>query len=208
MKAILTDEDTLVYGSTEDQSISVATVHKNDEMELGKVIRKKGKVFVEITLPGNEKGYIAGETKIFAVRKGQVSTKTADLVDSPNASAVLIKTLQRGTILTINGVEKTEEGSWFKALDDNGVNGYISTSAKLKVVPEYTRSGSIKNMLTGLVFIVIGIGLGLANSRSASASISIYIAYAIIFFGLLQGGQGVVEYFKFKKSEDPSKKQA
>jgi hypothetical protein len=206
MKAIMTDETALVYGSIEDQSISIATIHQGEEMDLGKVIRKKGKAWVEITLPGDQKGYIVGETKIFAVRKGQISTKTADLIESPDKSAAVIKTLQHGAILTISGVEKTEEGSWFKAEDETGVTGYISTSAKLKVVPEYTRSGAIRNMLTGLVFIIVGIGLGIMNSQPSAANGMIYIAYAIVFFGLLQGGQGAVEYFKFKKSAETEKK--
>lgn len=205
MKAILTDEDALVYGSTEDDSISIATVHKGDEVDLGKVIRKKGKVWVEIALPGNQNGYIPGDTKIFAIRKGQVSNKTADLVDSPSPTATVLKTLKKGDIVTVNGIEKNDEGSWFKALDDSGANGFISTSAKLKVVPEYTRSGATKNMITGLVFVVIGVGLAIMNFKSASASLAIYIAYAVVFFGLLQGGQGVFEYIKANKKQNEQK---
>jgi len=206
MKAILTDETALVYNSIEDQTISIATIHKGEEMDLGKVIRKKGKVWVEIVLPGDQKGYIVGETKIFAVRKGQISAKTADLVEKPEKSAAVIKTIQHSAILTITGVEKTEEGSWFKAEDETGVTGYISTNAKLKVVPEYTRSGATRNMLTGLVFIIVGVGLAIMNSQSTVNNGMIYVAYAVIFFGLLQGGQGIVEFFKFKKSAETAKK--
>ena len=50
MKAILTDEQALVYNSFEDQTISIATIHKGEVMDLGKVIRKKKKVWVEIAL--------------------------------------------------------------------------------------------------------------------------------------------------------------
>ncbi len=149
MKAILTDGDALVYSSIEDQSISIATVHKGEVMELGKVIRKKGKAWVEITLPGDQKGYITGETKIFAVRKGQISTKTADLVERPEKSAAVIKTIQHSAILTITGVEKTEEGSWFKAEDETGVNGYISTGAKLKVVSGFLADTFVEGKLNG-----------------------------------------------------------
>jgi hypothetical protein len=175
-------------------------------MDLGKVIRKKGKVWVEIALLGNQKGYISGETKIFSIRKGQVITNSADLVETPVKSAVVIKTLQRGAILTISGVEKTEEGSWFKAMDNSGVNGYIATSVKLKMVPEYSRSSAIKNMITGLVFIVIGVGLTVLNLQSQQANGMIYLSYAVIFFGLLQGGQGLIEFLKAQKAPTQQKK--
>ena len=206
MKAVLTDEQVLVYSSTENQSISIATIHKGEVMDLGKVIRKKGKVWVEIALLGNQKGYISGETKIFSIRKGQVITNSADLVETPVKSAVVIKTLQRGAILTISGVEKTEEGSWFKAMDNSGVNGYIATSVKLKMVPEYSRSSAIKNMITGLVFIVIGVGLTVLNLQSQQANGMIYLSYAVIFFGLLQGGQGLIEFLKAQKATTQLKK--
>jgi hypothetical protein len=206
MKAVLTDEQVLVYSSTENQSISIATIHKGEVMDLGKVIRKKGKVWVEIALLGNQKGYISGETKIFSIRKGQVTTNSADLVETPVKSAAVIKTLQRGAILTISGVEKTEEGSWFKAMDDSGVNGYIATSVKLKMVPEYSRSSAIKNMITGLVFILIGVGLTVLNLQSQQANGMIYLSYAVIFFGLLQGGQGLIEFLKAQKAPTQQKK--
>lgn len=206
MKTILTDEATLVYSSTEDQSISIATIHKGETMELGKVIRKKGKVWVEITLPGGQKGYIGGETKIFTIRKAQVPTNSAELVETPEKTANVIKTLTRGTILTISGVEKSDAGTWFKATDETGVSGYITSDIKLKVVPEYTRSGAMRNIITGLVFIVIGVALTVMNSQPGQGNGMIYISYAVVFFGLLQGGQGAFELFKMRKAAEKSQK--
>ena len=206
MKAILTDEQALVYNSLEDQTISIATIHKGEVMDLGKVIRKKKKVWVEIALPGEQKGYIAGDTKIFAVRKAQLTSNTANLVDTPSKLAANVKTFTRGTILTISGVEKNDEGSWFKATDEAGVSGYVISDAKMKVVPESSRSGANRNMITGLIFIIVGIALAVMNGQSQQASGMVYIAYAVIFFGLLQGGQGVVEYLRVRKNTNPAKK--
>lgn len=206
MKAILTDEQALVYNSFEDQTISIATIHKGEVMDLGKVIRKKKKVWVEIALPGEQKGHIAGDTKIFAVRKAQLTSNTANLVDTPSKLAANVKTFTRGTILTISGVEKNDEGSWFKATDEAGVSGYVISDAKMKVVPESSRSGANRNMITGLIFIIVGIALAVMNGQSQQASGMVYIAYAVIFFGLLQGGQGVVEYLRVRKNTNPAKK--
>ena len=205
MKAILTDEQTLVYGSMEDQSISITTIHKGEEMNLGKVNRKKGKVWVEITLPGNQKGYITGETKIFTIRKAQLAANSVDMVDAPSKTANVIKTLTRGTQVTVAMVEKTEEGTWFKVRDESNVEGYVPTSTKFRVMPEYTRSSAMRNILTGLVFVVIGVALTMMNSSATQGSSMIYVSYAVVFFGLLQLGQGVIEYIRVTRAKDKPK---
>ena len=150
MKAVLTEEKATVYGSTDEHSISIATIHKGELLELGKVVRKGGKLFekkplrgglwypklnlfytekvwVEITLPGDQKGYIEGNTSIFAVKKAALYSKTADLLETANKNGFVIKTLKDGAILTVIGIDKTEEGSWFKVTDENGVTGYAHT---------------------------------------------------------------------------------
>jgi len=207
MKAILTEESAPVYSSAEDQAISIATIHKDEVMELGKVIRKRGgKVWVEITLPNDVKGYIVGGTKIFAVRNALIPRNPADLVEAPQKDARVVKTLVRNKIVTVYGVEKNDEGSWFKVTDEDGTQGYISTDAKLRVAPELSRSGARRNLITGLVFIFIGIVLSFMNGQSSQAGGIVYLAYAVVFFGLLQGGQGAVELYRVRKAEAKTKK--
>jgi hypothetical protein len=206
MKAMLTDEQTFVYNTMEEQNISIVTLHKGEVMELGKVIRKKGKVWVEISLPGEQKGYISGETKIFAIKKGQVMANSVDLLETPSKSANVVKTEKRGTIMELNGVEKNEEGGWFKVIDDTGTNGYISSDTKMRQVAEPTRSGAIRNMAYGGLFIVLGVVFTILNQNASANSGMVYISIAVIFFGLLQGGQGVVEFIKARKNNDSAKK--
>jgi hypothetical protein len=57
-----------------------------------------------------------------------------------------------------------------------------------------------------LIFIIVGRALAVMNGQSQQASGMVYIAYAVIFFGLLQGGQGVVEYLRVRKNTNPAKK--
>jgi hypothetical protein len=230
MKAVLTEEKATVYGSTDEHSISIATIHKGELLELGKVVRKGGKLFekkplrgglwypklnlfytekvwVEITLPGDQKGYIEGNTSIFAVKKAALYSKTADLLETANKNGFVIKTLKDGAILTVIGIDKTEEGSWFKVTDENGVTGYLLSTAKLKEIPMYNRDSAKKNMITGLAFLILGGGVAIFNIQSSQSdnTIMLYIAYAIIFFGILQGGQGLAEFVRARRSKDPSK---
>jgi hypothetical protein len=206
MKAMLTDDQTLVYNTMEDQAISIATIHKGEVMELGKVIRKKGKVWVEITLTGDQTGYISGDTKIFAIKKGTLMANSVDLLETPSKSANVVKTEMRGTVMELNGVEKNEEGGWFKVLDDSGTSGYISSDTKMRQVVVPTRSSAIRNMVYGGLFIVLGVVFTVMNQQAAANSGMVYISIAVIFFGLLQGGQGVVELLKVRKSENLAKK--
>lgn len=201
MKAILIDDEVHVYGSMEDDSISIATLRKGEMMELGKVSQRKRKTWVEITLSGEQKGYIAGDTKIFAVRRASVASASADMKDAPGPDAKLLKTLVKGSILTVSGVEKNDDGTWYKVTDDAGVEGFIPSSSKLRVVPESTRSGATRNMVTGLIFVVIGILLTTSDFGSSSGNTMVMVSYAVIFFGLLQLGQGVFEYFRVRKDE-------
>jgi hypothetical protein len=206
MRAVITDEETLVYGSMEDQTISIATLHKGDVLDLGKVIKKGKVVWVEATLPGDVKGYISGETKIFAIKKGQVSNKSLDLLETPSKTATVVKTFIKGTILEFNGVEKNEEGTWFSVTDDTGVKGYVTADAKLRQVQEPSKSGAMRDIVYGLVFILLGVIFTVMNQKSTPNSGMVYISMAVIFFGLLQGGQGVLQYIRWKKTDQSEKK--
>jgi hypothetical protein len=206
MRAVITDEETLVYGSMEDQTISIATLHKGDVLDLGKVIKKGKVVWVEATLPGDVKGYISGETKIFAIKKGQVSNKSLDLLETPSKTATVVKTFIKGTILEFNGVEKNEEGTWFSVTDDTGVKGYVTADAKLRQVQEPSKSGAMRDIVYGLVFILLGVIFTVMNQKSTPNSGMVYISMAVIFFGLLQGGQGVLQYIRWKKTDQSAKK--
>lgn len=202
MKAVLTDEEVHVYSSMEENSISIAALHKGDIVELGKVTRKKNQTWVEITLPNEQKGYIVGETKIFTIKKAQLTSNSADLHESPDENSPVLKTYTKGSQLTVSGVENLEAGNWFKIEDEAGMVGYIASgSAKLRVVPELSRSTAIRSMITGAVFAVIGIVLTLANGNPNDQGGMIYISYAVIFFGLLQLGQGAFEFYRVTRKE-------
>mgnify|MGYP000890849881 CR=1 FL=1 len=202
MKAILMDEETPVYASIEDNTISIATIHKGEEIELGKVIQKKRKSWVEVNLGGERMGYITGDTKIFAIRKATVMNPSVDVKEAAADDAPVIKTLTKGSVLTVCGVEKPEGGTdWFKVRDEAEVEGFVPTSTKLRVVPELSQSNAIRNLVTGLIFAAIGVFFAVSNNSSSSGSSMIWISYAVIFFGLLQFGQGAYEYMQIVKKK-------
>jgi hypothetical protein len=56
-------------------------------------------------------------------------------------------------------------------------------------------------MVTGLIFVVIGILLITSDFGASSGNTMLMVSYAVIFFGLLQLGQGIFEYFQVRKNE-------
>lgn len=201
MKAILTDEQAPVFPSMEENSISIATFHKGEEMELGKVVKKKGQSWVEVVLPGDQKGYISGDTKIFIVRLARIMANSTDMMDAPSTSANVLKSLTKGAPITVVFVEKMEDGNWFKICDETGAQGYIPTSVKLRAVQEITRSGAIRNMVAGFIFTAVGVLLTLQYARTEESSNLNVISYAVIFFGVFQLGQGIFEYIRYSKEK-------
>lgn len=203
MKAVITDEEVRVFSSMEENNLSIATLHKGDVVELGKVTRKKDKTWVEANLPGDQKGYIAGETKIFTIKKAQLISNSVDLHEAPDETSPVLKTYTKGAILTVSGVETLEAGNWFKIEEEPDIVGYIPTKpSKLRVVVEPSRSSAIRNFITGVVFAGIGLVLTLMNSNASQQNSMIYVSYAVIFFGLLQMGQGVFEYVKVMRKKE------
>jgi uncharacterized protein YgiM (DUF1202 family) len=197
MKAIMMDEEIPVYSSIDDTSISIRTLHKGEEVELGKVTQKKRKTWVEVNLPGDQKGYISGDTKIFAIRKATVMNAAVDVKESANDDARVIKTLVKGSTVTVTGVEKPEGGTdWFKVHDEANIEGYVPTSTKLRVVPELSQSNAVRNLVTGTIFAAIGVFFTLSNNSTGTTNNMVWISYAVIFFGLLQFVQGGYEYIQ------------
>jgi hypothetical protein len=106
----------------------------------------------------------------------------------------------------VYGVEKPEDGTtWFKVRDEAKIEGFVPASSKLRVIPESTKSSATRNIVTGFIFAAVGVFLTISNYRSETSQNMIWISYAVIFFGLLQLGQGVAEYLRASRADQKKK---
>ena len=87
MKAILSEDSTRVMQEPTAESISMTSLQKGDEFEVGKVIRKRKEVWVEAILPSGVTGYISGGTKIFAIKRVEATGNPLDMYESPDESS-------------------------------------------------------------------------------------------------------------------------
>ncbi len=195
MRAILTDESTPVFAGTEDQSLSLATLHRDEEFELGNVTRQKRKVWVEVTLDSGTRGYISGDAHIFALKKVQLLDSEADMRAEPSKGSALVKVMRKGdTFLTLK-VEKTDEGGWVRVRDQTDTEGYIAGGTKIRILQQVRKADARRTLILGGLMAVIGIAFGVFSYLGKQQdTISYYLALGFIIFGVLQLAQGYIQY--------------
>lgn len=207
MRAILSDESMPIYPEPNGDSISITTLHKGDELEVGKVLRKKKDTWVEVSTPAGVKGYIHGDTKIFAIRRVEAVANPLEVYEAPDESSPVLTTLPKKTAFTVRGFEKVEDKEFFHVLTDDGMEGYVRTTAKMRVVPEATPGSARKMMIMGGLFAAAAIViylLGLRSGTTNAGNTSIF-TIALFLLGLFQFGQGYVQYRQAKKDEQAKK---
>jgi len=195
MRAILTDESTPVYATIEEQSVSIATLHRDDEFELGKVLRRKRTVWVSVTLDSGVQGYISGDAHIFALKKVLLLDSEAQMLNGPSKDAELVKTLHKGDAFLTLKVEKTDEGGWVRVRDQSDTEGYIAGNTKIRILQQVKRSDATRTLVLGGLMTVIGVGFGAFSYLSKQQdTIAYYLAIGFIVFGVLQLAQGFIQY--------------
>lgn len=201
MRASLGDESTPVYQEPADESISITTLRKGEEFEIGKVIRQKKSTWVTVTLENGFKGYITGDTQIFAVQKVEAIGNDLEVHESPNADSPVLTVIPKKTQFVVRGAEKVDEDTWYRVTDADGVVGFIKAGARLRVRPEVTMESARKMMITGGIFTVIGALLYffLPSSAESGGGDFSFITLAVILLGLFQVVQGYLQYRQVKK---------
>jgi uncharacterized protein YgiM (DUF1202 family) len=200
MRAIMTEDSVRVYSEAKEGAISIFSLRKGDEVETGKVTRKKKESWVEVTLDSGQKGFISGQTRIFVVRKIELMTET-QMFDTASESAELVKTLPKGTVVSAVGVEKEGSNTWYLVREENGDQGYVNGRSKYKVYQEATLGGGKKLIITGGVFAVMGLVFLVVSMSQQSTSSSLFLIIGLIGLGLVQVVQGVLQYRKAKNKQ-------
>lgn len=202
MRAVLVDDDVKVFSEPGDEMISLATLKKGENFELGRVKKVKKQVWVEATLDSGQVVYLPGDTKIFVIKKVQLLKDGVDSYSAPDGESAVLKTYAKNTILTANGVEKDDGKGWVRVVDESGVQGYIRGDARIKVYQEATRAGGKKLMLTGGLFTLVGVAMYFFSAaQPATAGNMTFLVVAVVAFGLMQAGQGLYVYRKAVKEE-------
>ena len=203
MRASLGDDSARVWQEPNAESISMTSIHKGEEFEVGKVIRKKKEVWVTVTLDSGVVGYISGDTHIFAIQKVEAVGNDLELYKEPDDTSPVLATIPKKTLFTVRGVENVNDVNWYHAEDEEGNKGYIKTGVRLRAKPQITRESARKMMITGALFAVGGAVLYFvfpSNPEAAGGDTS-FISLGLILLGLFQVFQGFMQYRQLGKKD-------
>jgi hypothetical protein len=203
MRATLTDETARVVQEPTSESISLTSLRKGEEFEIGKVIRKKKEVWVTVTTSSGVKGYISGDTHIFAIQKVEAIGNDLDVYAEPGGTSEVVTIIPKRTLFTVRGVEKVDDEDWYFLETDEGVKGYFKAGVKLRAKPEVTRDSARKMMVTGGLFAAAGVVLYFVNAANqTTAGQTDFLTLGLILLGLFQVFQGYMQYRQATKKEN------
>jgi len=206
MKGILVEEEIKVFAEPSNQTLSITSIRKGEEFDLGKVSKKKKEVWVEVTLGSGQTGYISGETKIFVIKKVQFFGDGIEAHEAPSKDSLVIKTYPKKTVVTAVGYESDEGKGWVKILDADGLTGFVRGESKIRVYQEPTKENGKKQMYTGGMFAILAAAFYIFSvSKAQSANNMSILIVAVFAFGLMQLVQGILEFNKAKKKENETK---
>ncbi len=204
MRATLGEESAKVWQEASAESISITSISKGDEFEIGKVIRKKKETWVTVTLDNGVTGFISGDTHIFAIQTVEAIGNDLEVFENASDESPVLTTIPKKTVFMVRGVEKVEEDNWYRVEDSEGVKGYIKAGPRLRVRPQITHQSARKMMITGGIFAVAGLLLYFifpAPAGEADNGMN-FITLAIILLGLFQVFQGFMQYRQVNKKDD------
>lgn len=193
MKARILDEQVKVYSSMEPNSVTLASLPKDTEIEFAPAIRRAGKLWVPITLSTGQQAFIAGETRIAIIRVGAVKQKSVDMLADPEEGALVKQQLIRNSRFEI--LQVLEGKKWVKIRDTNGNEGYISGNTRIQEIRQKTKAMGKKNILSGAMWLIAGLLIVYSNSSVTSGGSLVLLGYGALIFGAVTLIMGVVQFF-------------
>jgi Bacterial SH3 domain len=198
MKARILDSNVKMYNSMDLNAISIATLSEGSEVDFGGSRRKGGKLWVPITLPTGQQGFIPGETRIYVIQQGSLLQNNVDLRSEPKEGSPVKKQLTRNEKLEILQVVKGEEMDWVRVRDTGGNDGYIAGNTHIHVVQQRTKAMATRNIFSGAMWLVAGLAITFSRSSTTSGGGFQLVAYGAILFGVVMLIMGVMQYFRAK----------
>jgi hypothetical protein len=140
MKARILDPEVKVYSSTDENAVSIASLHIGDEVEFRAPKRKAGKQWIPITLSTGQQVFLPGEARLFIIREGSLMQNDVDLHTEPSAASSVKQQLAKNAKVYILEVIKQEDKDCVRVREANGVEGFISGDTRVKVMPQKTET--------------------------------------------------------------------
>jgi hypothetical protein len=198
MKATILDKQVKVYSSTDNNSVSIATLPEGSEIEFGATKKRAGKLWVPITLSTGQLAYIPGDTHIFAIREGSLMQNSVDVHAEPSAESAITQQLALNTKFYITQRLNPNGQIWMRIRDMNGKEGFIFGDTRIRVTQQKTKAAGMKNVISGVMWLVIGLIISFSGIGATSGGSFALLGYGAILFGAVMLISGGVQYFTAK----------
>jgi hypothetical protein len=132
MKVRLLEDKVAVHLTMDGRSPVVQELKRDAEIELGQMQVVGSERWVEVMDGKFIKGYIAGQTKVFAIKKMTVDQDEAIVYDLPAPTAVEISRYIKGSIFYKIDEKTVNEQGWIGVRDENGNTGWIKKETQVR----------------------------------------------------------------------------
>ena len=156
MKFKVIEQDAPVYLQPRQDLPAIRILHIGDYAELFKVKNVKGQQWVDVVIPPDKlRGYITGNTRIFALKR--VVTNQPETILYATAGRESVKaTLKKRTALNYLDLVVQNGDKWIQVQDKTGSVGFIDPTTKVLQVAKPTLANGIWNVVIGGVATLSG----------------------------------------------------
>jgi len=197
MRARINDPRAIVYSEPDSSSSPITQANPGEEVELGGIKNKGGKSWVAVKLDRGERGYLAGDVKIFHIKPVTLIQSQVDVYSGPSATSTVKTRYKKNARFSIVDTVSTDGKSWVKIRDSAGTEGFIDGTTQIKRLAEVTKAVGRKNMLVGGLWCAGGTVVTVGTySMVASGGGSYFVAWGAILFGGFQFLKGLFQFMK------------
>jgi hypothetical protein len=179
MNARVLDANVAVRSAPNAASDIVRELHLGEDIFLGDAVKREGRLWVAVTLPSNEGGYVPGNVKVGRFRSTRLAQESVNVLESPAIGSTVKATIKRGDRLTLRGRPAGPGSDKWTEVEVGSGRGYIPVSTQVKKAVDYSvrcallgflasvlimsslpSFGSSGNLVAGALCAICGVGLG------------------------------------------------
>jgi hypothetical protein len=194
MKARIIQQPAKVYSEMTSNNPPFTELMVGTEVEIGEVKKKAGSTWVTVKIPGDQKGYIPGDTKVFTIKLATLLQNEVEVRSGPSAISTVSAKYKKNTKFYLWDTVVQDGITWVKIKDMNGIVGYIDGKTRIKTIPVISKATGKRNMLSGALWCIGGIVVTAITMSMASSGGTYIVAWGAILFGGIQFIQGLVQF--------------
>ena len=131
MRVKLVSESTLIYPEPASNSSQSIELKFGDEFEIGSLLKKDGKKWIEVTLLDGRRGYMLGETSIYELYKITLRQDSVNSYENPSVDSIVRHTYKKGDQFYLRTNWKVGD-EWVRIIDLSGNEGFIRVDTKVR----------------------------------------------------------------------------